>query len=124
MTKPWQHFIFCFIVQLLLPLMPIVIEYWIRGAVGEQTLSIAAAMYSISIGVSTRNLALLGVSIFTGMAFCCVFGFVTSGKPLHFPVATPAMVSIFAFMVIHAAERYKRHVSSGELFIDIGGRDV
>ena len=104
--------------------MPLGIEYWIKGIVTSQTVSISAAMYSISIGVSTKNLALLGISIFAAMAFCCIFGYVTSGNAMHFSVVCPAIITILAFMLIHGTERYKRHVRNGELFIDFGGRDV
>lgn len=124
MSSKWQHFIFCFFVQLILPLMPLCIEFWIKGTITDQTLSISAAMYSISIGVSTKNLGLLGVSIFSAMAFSSVFGYTISGNNMHFSVTAPAIITIIAFMVIHATERYKRHVRDGELFIDFGERDV
>lgn len=124
MSPPWQHFIFALFVQLLLPLMPLIIEFWITGSISSETYSISAAMYSISIGVTTKNVGLLGVSIFVAMAFSCVFGYVTSGNTLYFSVSGPALFTIAAFMLMHGTERYKRHVGEGERFIEIGGKHV
>lgn len=124
MDNKWQHFVFSYFVQLLLPLMPLIIEFWIKGNVSNETYSISTAMYSISIGVTTKNLALLGISIFVAMAFSSIFGFVTSGNSLFLPVSIPSLITIISFMIIHATERYKRHVKDGELFIEFGGKDV
>ncbi|MCU7844887.1 MAG: hypothetical protein KZQ93_13735 [Candidatus Thiodiazotropha sp. (ex Monitilora ramsayi)] len=124
MKHNWQHFIFSFIVQLLLPLMPIIVEKSITGNVSDQTYAISAAMYSISIGVTTKNLALLGASIFVAMAFSSIFGFIVSGNSPHISVANYSIATIIIFMGIHTIERYKRHVNKGELFIDFGGKDV
>jgi hypothetical protein len=120
MSSRVQHFAFACCVQLLLPLMPLLLEFWIRGGVSDQTYTIIAAMYSISIGVTTKNIGMLGVSIFVAMAFSSAFGYVTSGQPMHFSVAIPAQLTIISFILIHGVERYQRHVLAGEKFIEFG----
>ena len=124
MQNNWQHFLFSVVVQLFLPLMPLVIELWLTGTIKGQTYAISVAMYSISIGVATRNLALLGLSIFVAVLFSSLFGYLASGNQLHYSVSIPSIVTILSFMFIHATERYKRHVKEGELFIDFGGNNV
>jgi len=124
MKNNWQHFLFSIVVQLFLPLMPLIIELWLTGKINGQTYAISVAMYSISIGVTTKNLALLGASIFIAVLFSSVFGYLASGNTLQYPVTIPSITTIFAFMFIHATERYKRHVKEGELFIDFGGNNV
>ena len=124
MNDKWQHFLFSVFVQLLLPLMPILVELAITGTVSEQTFAISAAMYSISIGVTTNNLALLGASIFVAMAYSAIFGYIVSGNSPKFPVPSVSMITIILFMLIHGMERYKRHVGDGELFLKLRGKDV
>lgn len=124
MNQSWQHFIFSLFAQLLLPLAPLAIEYWLNGKIGEQTCAISAAMYSIAIGVSTKNLGLLGISIVVAVIFSSLFGYLVSGNTAHFAIKGPAIFTILFFMIIHAFERFKRHVQQGELFIDFGGRHV
>src|SRR5437773_2507729 len=124
MSKSWQQFLCALIVQLALPLMPLLIEFWITGTISDKTYSISAAMYAISIGVTTKNIGLLGLGIFAGMAFSSAFGFVTSGNAMRFSVSLPALATIVAFMIIHAAERYRRHVTDGEAFLEFGDRRV
>ena len=124
MDDKWQHFIFSVFVQLLLPLMPILVELAITGKVSEQTFAISAAMYSISIGVTTNNLALLGASIFVAMAYSAIFGYIVSGNSPQFPVPSVSMFTIALFMLMHGIERFKRHVGDGELFLKVGGKDV
>ena len=122
MNHNWQQFCFSLIAQLLLPLAPVAIEFWLTGDIGEQTITITAAMYSIAIGVSTKNLGILGLSIVVAVLYSSLFGFSVSGNNAHFSVKAPAILTIIFFMIIHAAERYKRHVKQGELFMDFGGK--
>ena len=124
MTQNWQHFLFAMFAQLMLPLAPLAIEFWLTGAIGEQTFAISAAMYSIAIGVSTKNLGLLGLSIVVAVLFSALFGFLVSGNAAHYTIRWPALFTILFFMVIHAFERFKRHVGQGELFIEFGGPRV
>ncbi|MBS0420206.1 MAG: hypothetical protein JSR66_21025 [Proteobacteria bacterium] len=116
----WQQFIFSLIAQLVLPLMPIFIEWCVTGGVDEKTLAISASMYCISIGVATKNLALLGISIVVAMLFSAVFGSLAAGNVPHFYVRIFSIITIVAFMAIHAIERYKRHIQAGELFFLVG----
>lgn len=120
MRNNWQHFTYSIMAQLILPLMPLVLEYWLTGRVDDKTFSIAAAMYSISIGVATKNLALLGVSIIVTVLFSAVFGFQAAGNVTHFPTTFPALVTILSFMVIHTSERFSRHILQNEPFVDFG----
>lgn len=120
MTQNWQHFLFSMFAQLMLPLAPLAIELWLTGNIGEQTYAISAAMYSIAIGVSTKNLGLLGLSIVVAVLFSALFGFLVSGNTAHYAIKDPAIFTILFFMVIHSFERFKRHVQQGELFIDFG----
>lgn len=123
MNTNWQHFFYSIIAQLILPLMPLVIEFWLTGKIDDKTYSIAAAMYSISIGVATKNLALLGASIAVTVLFSAVFGFLATGNPTHFSTTIPAIVTIISFMAIHTSERYKRHILESEPFVAFGEKN-
>jgi hypothetical protein len=122
-SNSWQQFIYSVLVLLLLPLMPLVIEFWLTGKVDEKTFAISAAMYAITVGVATKHLALLGVSIIVTVLFSSVFGYLAAGNSPYYSTAIPSVISILSFLSIHAAERYWRHVKGSELFVDFGGKD-
>jgi hypothetical protein len=123
MGNNWQQFLFSFIAQLVLPLTPMIAEWLLTGKVDDRTLAISAAMYSISIGVATNNLALTGASLVVAVIFSALFGFLAAGKVTHISVTWSSIVVIVSFMSIHGTERYKRHISQGELFFISGARN-
>lgn len=104
--------------------MPVGIEACLKGTVSDSTYSIAAAMYCVSVGVASKNLAMLGAGIVAGMAFSSIFGFVIAGNSLNFSISSPALITISAFAVVHGAERYWRHVIGTELFIEFDEPNV
>lgn len=124
MNQNWQHYLSSIIIQLILPLIPLIIELWLTGQVSDHTFAISVAMYSISIGVTSNNIALLAASIAVSVMFSAVFGYLLSENTLHYSVEKPALISILGFMIIHATERYKRHIKEGELFSQFGGNNV
>ena len=125
MRNKWQQFLFSVLAQLIMPLMPMLIEWGLTGAVEQKTLALTAAMYGASIAVVTQNLALLGASILVAVMFSAVFGFLAAGTgQAHFSVSVSSIIVIASFMTLHGMERYKRHIRDGELFLVFGDSRV
>lgn len=83
-----------------------------KGAPTEGTISITAAMYSIAIGMSSRNSAMLAICILISITFSAVFDIVTAGSATSLDnVHLYSGGSILIVFVIHILERYNRHVA-------------
>lgn len=107
----WFDFFTCILLHMLLPLLPLLIEAWIKGSPSESTMAITASMYSIAIGFSSRNKAMLGLCILISIMFSVVFGVVSAGPSASVAdVGFYSGISIVSVFMLHLFERYNRHV--------------
>lgn len=104
-------FITCILMHMLLPLLPLLIEVWkTKGSPTEATLAISASMYSIAIGMSSRNKAIFALCVFVSILFSIVFGML-SGEVADLPfVQLSSIITMLFVFITHACERYNRHV--------------
>jgi len=73
---------------------------------------------SIAIGLSSRNLALFGLCILSGLLFSAAFGFLsTTPHGLH-NANIGAYIAIAIIMFVHGIERYNRHVIDQAPFLE------
>jgi hypothetical protein len=121
----FENFFTCLIFHMLLPLMPIGLEYIISDIISIKSITIAASMYSISIGISSRNFLLFGISIIISIVFAFAFGYVSAYIPSAPGIdqiesiklfSILAYYSIAAIFIFHGIERIKRHFFQGEMF--------
>ncbi|ELJ8717833.1 hypothetical protein RUK98_003548 [Vibrio cholerae] len=106
------EFLTCIILHMLVPLLPLILEAWkTQGNPTEATLAITASMYSISIGLSSRNKAIFSLCFFISILFSMAFGFILSNTTDSLPlVKFGSMATILLVFGIHACERYNKHV--------------
>lgn len=113
----WEQFLLCVLFHLALPLLPIGIEIWQKRSITDSSLAMGTAMYAISIGGSSRSRLMFGLMVATSIVYSVVFG-VLGSQEIRVPPSLSfnsfanayagwALVAIF---VIHALERYNRHV--------------
>ncbi len=115
----WQQFAFCLAFHVTLPLLPLAFELWFTGSVEEKSIVLTAAMYSIAIGLSSRNLAVFGLGLLQSIIFSAAFGFLS--KNAHLDKASGvALFSIVFIMSIHIIERFNRHVIDQSPFLEFG----
>ncbi|EFC4085598.1 TPA: hypothetical protein KZS50_000468 [Escherichia coli] len=126
-SKEWSNYLLCLLLHMSLPLLPLGFETLVRSdhLPSIQTLNITAAFYAISIGLSSKNVAMFGLGIFVSICFSVVFGIVSSNPNsdpnlnfndnLYFYSPIACIVAIF---VIHACERYNRHVADCTPFFE------
>lgn len=74
LPKHWQNFFGYLLLFMALPLLPLLLEALLTGSVTEQTLTLAAAMYTIGIGIASRSLALFALTVVSSIFFACLFG--------------------------------------------------
>ena len=60
-----------------LPLIPLVLEYMFTDSISDETVTLAASMYAILIGLSSKFKLMLGSSLVVRLMFTAVYGAVT-----------------------------------------------
>jgi len=123
LSKGKQDYYTCIILHMVLPLLPIGLEYLARGGtVAVTSLTLMASFYAISIGLSSKDIVLFAFSILLCVIFSALFGMVSvpnSSGPLSLTkIKIFAIGSMVVMFVAHAAERYRRHVIKEEDFWD------
>lgn len=108
-ASPWQEYGLALLFQLVFPLVPLGIEAILKGNVSEPILTMAAAMYALSIGVASRQRLVFGMTIFIAFVEAVAFG-VSSKSGEAPPGDAWSLTAIGLVSIAYAAERYGIHV--------------
>lgn len=113
-----QALLSCLLVHMLVPLIPMILEAWWReGGLTNTTATLTAAMYSISIGISSRSQGIFSLSLVIGLIFSVLFGLISSNPTIKIPYILEG--SLFALMLVigvHFCERFNKHYIEHEPF--------
>jgi len=105
-----ENYLLCLLFHMLLPLIPIGLELWLTNTVTDNSLTLAASMYAIAIGISSRSRLLFGSSIVISILFAIDYG-ITVGQHASLPGTRSVVIwGICAVFIFHALERYNRHI--------------
>lgn len=122
----YSQFIASLVLHLLIPLVPLFLEYIAIGYLTTKTLTLIAAIYSISIGRSTNNVAQLAMSIFISCVFSACYGFTVfktnvtvKGEHVYSNMDITSIVVILVIFFTHALERYNKHVVDMVPFLNL-----
>lgn len=107
--KHYQHFGVSVIFIVFLPLLPLFLEYWFLSKISAQSLTLATAIYAVSIGASSTHTIIFGLAIPVSIAFSAAFGVVISIESPPPGCSYAAAISIIVISVIHVGERWNRH---------------
>lgn len=116
MPDNWQNFLLSIMFHMFLPLLPLIIELWITNNVKGDSIAIVAALYALSIGVSSRNKVLFGVCIVIGVVFSFAYGVSFINQQALSNLVQYSSVSIFSVFLAHAGERWNIHIVDGEKY--------
>lgn len=127
----WQQFFLSLLFQIVLPLIPLMIEQLCTNDISEQSSTITAAIYTITTGISSEQEWQFGLSIVSSLIFSALFGFVIfiaqpqlannpeilsaqkSALPL---IKSLSFWGIGVISVVHGIERFNRHVVDGNSY--------
>ena len=112
----WQQYGLCLLFHLLLPFLPLVIEWIVLGHMEEKTFFLFLSVFPLSIGVTSRSALLFGVTIVIGLLYSIFFGLIAGSLHLNPMTTTWGYFCLFAVILIHSMERYNRHVADLEPF--------
>src|SRR5437762_14257115 len=117
MMRTLQTFLACILLHMLLPLLPVGLQAWFTGSVDAKALTLAASMYCIALGISSRNGAFFALTLVLSLGYALMFGMLGALQPpphLRGFVAW-SLVAVFAW---HAVERWGRHVVDRAPFLE------
>jgi len=126
MKRSHQNFVACVILHLLSPLTPLLLEFIYHRDITKESVVLAGAMYSFSIGITSNQIATFSICLFIGFVMSGSYGsYCTAAaskntNPLSIPVYNffhdPWAYMIIAIFAINLIERFDRHVNRGEIF--------
>jgi hypothetical protein len=129
----WQEYIISLICQIILPLLPLLFESFLRaifldkatpslitlsGAVTEDSTMLTAAIYPITIGVSSRQRLTLVMSILASMFYAVFYGALVVYEHPVPPAKEIAFLGIIIVSITHAVERFFRHILKEERYLN------
>jgi hypothetical protein len=120
----------------MLPLLPLVLERWITGRIQLNSVTLGASMYVIAIGVSSRNMLILGIGLVWGIVLAVLSGVASEaathasspqGVAAHLNILDAdnsfwwfSVIGVGSMFLLHSCERYNRHVAERAPFLEIG----
>lgn len=120
MTKinKYTNFFCSIIVIVVLPFVPIGLQYVFKSQVSQESLALSVAMYSVSMVVNSGYFLLLLLSLLAIMGFSVAYGvIITSTNPTLVNCTGWALFTIIVIALSHIVERYNRHIKREESFI-------
>ncbi|WP_241233387.1 hypothetical protein [Escherichia coli] len=95
-----------------LPLLPLLFEAAINKShiPTLQSSTITAAIYALSIGVSSKNTLVFSMGIAIGIILSCFYGFVSADAINHTLGYLTSFIAIILIAVTHMTERYNKHM--------------
>jgi hypothetical protein len=115
-----QEYLLCIPFHLLFPFLPLLVERIVLGHVEDKTLLLFLAVYPLSIGVSSRSRLLFGITVVICLVFSTLFGLASGKIEMWGTGSQIGYTCLLAVMLIHACERYNRHVADRQPFWEFG----
>ena len=123
----WENYFTCILLHMLLPLLPIIIEFIINKSVKQESLTLTASMYAITIGISSKSKSQFGLAVVVSLIFAICYGADIHRASSHeswanggsnsvkevesiINLRTFALCAIGLTFLFHVIERYNRHI--------------
>ena len=113
----WQNFLACLALHMMLPLLPLLLEWWFSGKIESKSAALTTALYLMAIGLSSRHVAMFSFCILLGFLFSAASGYLSTTAGLGYAKEISCVTIVFVF-ISHIIERYIRHVKKKRLFFE------
>lgn len=114
LSQEVENYIVSLTFRIYIPLVPVVLEVWRWGEASAKTLTLAAALFGMGVGVASRRRSLFALTVGAGFTFIAAFGIIV-GQQSELPLSRQlALLAILAIVVVYALERWDRHVTDCE----------
>lgn len=115
---PVENFFLALLFLVFLPLLPIGFEFWTRSSVTISTLSLTAAMYSLTVGATAGQRWIFGFCIVASLIFSMVFGISTTGAPLPPHAGEASSYGILLAALLQITTCWNRYLAAKTEFWD------
>jgi len=135
----WEHFITCILLHLLIPLIPLILELIFTSSLSTKSLTLIAAVYSITIGKSTSSSAQFAISIIISLIFSACYGITVASQkalemintgaennnqPINYMTEIQYLdvisgLAILMIFILHIMERYNKHIVDRIPFLEL-----
>jgi hypothetical protein len=110
-----DFFVASLILFIVLPILPLLLEQVIDGVIKTDSIMLAAVMFPISAGISSRTITMFFLGLFATVSFGIVYGITRSDSTvmlvgLGISSLDAARLILGSFMLATALERFARHV--------------
>lgn len=116
LPNAWQEYLTCILLHLILPIVPIFLEYNVKSSISALTATLAAAMYTISIGLSSKSKAIFAICVILCIFYIFKYGSLLSISDITKHTDGYALWAIFCAFLMHLLERYNIHVADRQPF--------
>ena len=118
MPEHWEDFITCIVLHMLIPLVPLLLEFIVTNGISTRTLTLSAAIYSISISKTSSSKSQLALGIIISLIFAACYGITISNTEKEMGhLNNFATGAILLILIIHIVERYNKHILDREPFL-------
>ena len=114
-NEDWSNFISCIILNQILPLVPIFIEYQSSGHISDKSLALTTSMYAFAIGASSKQKIVFSICLLVGLLTALSFGTIKQNEMASVWSLNSLLIGIV--FATHLVERYDRHINDNEVFL-------
>ena len=107
--RQWEHYLSCLVMHIVAPFLPIGLEWLLTGSVDAKSLCLFVAMYAMAIGITSSSVLFFALTLLVGLIFTAAYGWLVKGNG-DTPINGIAPWVLVAIVIIHALERFNRHV--------------
>lgn len=125
-----QHFILSILFFLILPLFPLLIDgIYNNGIVRERSLTLAASIFTITKGVSSKEPLVFGLNLIIGIFLVAIYGTIPKDSmvefrpSLDFFTIKPQTLIIISVIIAQSCERYTIHILNNQPFFEFNKED-
>jgi hypothetical protein len=120
----WQEYITCIALHMVLPLLPLALEFSTKDSISAISATLAAAMYTISIGLSSKSKAIFSICFLLCIFYTYKYGSLQSIADIKNHTDGGALWGIFGAFLMHALERYNIHVADNIPFWNFSTKEA
>ena len=115
----WQQYFVCLLLHLGLPFLPLLLEWLFTASIEEKSLYLFIAMYAMAIGITSTSALAFSGTLLVGLRYCAAYGAATENvKNASVLGGNVAVGTILAIVLVHALERFNRHVVDRLSFLE------
>ena len=114
----WENFGVCILLQIILPLLPILLEHCFTKEIQTTSLFISASLYSVAIGTSSKRIFIFSLSLVVLVTLAISYSFLMNDKTDDSTYSQITIGLISILLLFYLFERFTIHVINKSPFFN------